>query len=99
MLEMQIVHLLKLPSGETALIDTGDVKTSEKVVNFLKEQDLKQEDGKGVIDYIIITHGHSDHIGGLASILDNFKVKKVYMPDIAIMKDWYSNVKVTTGKC
>ena len=38
---------IKLPSGETALIDTGDVKTSEKVVDFLKEQDLKQEDGKG----------------------------------------------------
>jgi len=86
---------IKLPSGETALIDTGYTKTSEKVVNFLNEQDLKKEDGKGVIDYIIITHGHSDHIGGLATILDNFKVKKVYMPNIAKMKDWYSNVKVT----
>jgi len=88
-------EFIKLPSGKTALIDTGTEQTSKSVVNFLKEQDLKQEDGKGVIDYIIITHGHSDHIGGLASILDNFKVKKVYMPDIAIMKDWYSDVKVT----
>lgn len=87
---------IKLPDGETALIDTGDVKTSDKVINFLKEQDLKKENGQSVIDYIIITHGHSDHIGGLASILDNFKVKKVYMPDIAKMKDWYSNVEVTT---
>ena len=87
---------IKLPSGETALIDTGTEQTSEKVVNFLKDQDLKQEDGKGVIDYIIITHGHSDHIGGLATILNNFKVKKVYIPDIAKMKDWYSNVKVTS---
>ena len=87
---------IKLPSGETVLIDTGTQQTSEKVVNFLKEQDLKKKDGKQVIDYIIITHGHSDHIGGLASILDNFNVKKVYMPDIAIMKDWYSDIKVTT---
>ena len=86
---------IKLPSGETALIDTGTEQSSEKVVTFLKAQDLKQEDGKGVIDYIVITHGHSDHIGGLASILDNFNVKKVYMPEIAEMKDWYSDVKVT----
>ena len=86
---------IKLPSGETALIDTGTEQSSEKVVGFLKEQDLKQEDEKGVIDYIIITHGHSDHIGGLPAILNNFKVKKVYMPDIAEVKDWYSNVNVT----
>ncbi|BCZ49049.1 hypothetical protein psyc5s11_51160 [Clostridium gelidum] len=89
-------EFIKLPSGETVLIDTGEAKTSQEVADFLKGQDLKQEDGKGVIDYIVITHGHSDHIGGLASILDKFKVKKVYMPDIAIMKDWYSDVKVTS---
>jgi competence protein ComEC len=87
---------IKLPSGETALIDTGTPETAQKVIDFLNKQDLKKEDNKGVVDYVIITHAHSDHIGGLASILDNFKVKKVYMPDIAIMKDWYSNAKVTT---
>lgn len=88
---------IKLPSGETALIDTGTPGTSEKLINFLNEQDLREEDGKKVIDYIIITHAHSDHIGGLASVLDNFKVKKVYMPDIAVMKDWYSKVTPTVN--
>ncbi|EKQ50555.1 MULTISPECIES: MBL fold metallo-hydrolase [unclassified Clostridium] len=86
---------IKLPNGETALIDTGTPETSRQVVNFLKNQKLKEEDGKGIIDYIVITHGHSDHIGGLASILENFKVKKVYMPDNAKMKDWYSYITVT----
>lgn len=86
---------IKLPNGETALIDTGTPETSQKVIDFLKSQNLKEENGIGVIDYIIITHGHSDHIGGLASVLENFKVKKVYMPDIAKMKDWYSSIEVT----
>lgn len=86
---------IKLPSGDTVLIDTGDVKTSKEVVSFLKDQDLKKEDGKEVIDYIVITHGHSDHIGGLATILENFEVKKVYIPENAKMKDWYSDIEVT----
>lgn len=86
---------IKLPDGETALIDTGTEKSSNELVTFLNSQALKQEDGKGVIDYVIISHAHSDHIGGLAAVLSNFKVGKVYMPDIAEMKNWYSGVKVT----
>ncbi len=86
---------VKLPDGETALIDTGLEETSDKLVSFLKSQDLKQEDGEGVIDYVIISHAHSDHIGGLSAVLSNFKVGKVYMPDIAKMKNWYSGIKDT----
>lgn len=88
-------EFIKLPSGETVLIDTGTPETSKKVIDFLKEQNLKQEDNKGVIDYVVITHGHSDHIGGLTSVLENFKVNKVYIPEIAKMKDWYSSVPKT----
>lgn len=86
---------VKLPSGETALIDTGDVKTKEELVSFLNNQDLKKKDGKKYIDYVILTHGHSDHIGGLAAVLDEFEVGKIYIPSNAVMKDWHSNLKVS----
>ena len=86
---------IKLPNGETALIDTGDVYTSSKLVSFLKEQDLKSKNGKPLIDYVIITHPHSDHIGGLTAVLDNFQVKKIYMPKIAEIKDWYCGIDLT----
>jgi competence protein ComEC len=86
---------IKLPNGETALIDTGDVNNSSKVVSFLKEQDLKSKNGKPLIDYVILTHPHSDHMGGLTAVLDNFQVKKVYLPKITETEDWYAGMDLT----
>ncbi|EKQ50899.1 MULTISPECIES: MBL fold metallo-hydrolase [unclassified Clostridium] len=86
---------IKLPNGEKVLIDTGDFNNSAKVVSFLKEQDLKNDDGKPLIDYVILTHPHGDHMGGLITILDNFKVKKVYLPNIPETKDWYAGMDLT----
>jgi glyoxylase-like metal-dependent hydrolase (beta-lactamase superfamily II) len=49
-----------------ALVDTGYPGSEEKIVAALAEQGLRPSD----IRVIVITHGHGDHIGGLAALAE-----------------------------
>ena len=60
----------------SVLIDSGDLETSAKVVNYLNAQNITR------LDYLIVTHPHSDHIGAMAELIDNFSVEEVIMPKI-----------------
>jgi len=66
--------LVKLPDGKVMLIDGGSAMYSEKVVNFLKSENVSY------IDYLIASHADSDHIGSLVSVLENFDVKHIFRP-------------------
>lgn len=56
------------------MIDAGDVDSFDKIDAYL--QNLHVE----TIDYLILTHAHSDHIGSADDVLKNYKVKNVIMP-------------------
>ncbi len=58
--------------GMCGLIDTGE--ENARVGELL----LKQ--GVGKLDFVILTHGHSDHTGGLENILKTQIVKQIIMP-------------------
>lgn len=66
---------IQFPNGETSLIDAGPKVSSDIIVNYLKEMKVEK------IDYIIATHPHEDHIGGLPEVIKNFEIGKIYMPD------------------
>ena len=57
------------------LIDGGNNADGELVVDYLKEQNVDK------LKYVIGTHPHEDHIGGLDNVIDNFDVEKVIMPN------------------
>lgn len=57
---------------QTIMIDTGDIDERDRLVQLLKERDIK------TIDKLIITHPHADHIGGAYALFKNFQVKEVY---------------------
>ncbi|MCF6465892.1 ComEC/Rec2 family competence protein [Clostridium sp. Cult2] len=66
---------IQFPNGETSLIDGGSRQYGERVVNYIKDLGIEK------IDYLIGTHPHEDHIGGLPEVVRNFKIGKVYMPN------------------
>ena len=63
--------------GQTLLIDAGENEMGDRVVSYLKEQ------GVTSLDYVIGSHPHSDHIGGLDVVIDAMKVDKVILPAVS----------------
>ena len=65
-----------LPSGEILMIDAGDNGNESKIFDFLNDRGIDK------IDYLIATHPHSDHIGGIPEIITKYEVSEFYMPDV-----------------
>ena len=59
---------IQFPNGDTSLIDGGTRNNGEKVVKYLKDLKIDR------IDYLIATHPHEDHIGGLPDVIRNFDI-------------------------
>lgn len=66
---------IELGNGQTMLIDAGNPEDGENIVEYIN--DLQYAD----IDYVVATHPHDDHIGGMAEVLEAFPVEKMYMPN------------------
>ena len=66
---------IELPNNETMLIDAGEYMYSSGVQNYIKKL------GYSKINYIVGTHPHSDHVGGLSDIIKNFDFDKIYLPN------------------
>ena len=65
---------IELGNGQTMLIDAGRSGNASTIVNYIKG--LQYEN----IDYVVASHPHDDHIGGMATVLDSFNIGKMYMP-------------------
>jgi competence protein ComEC len=83
------------PDGETMLIDAGGFPGAERMVRkpqldigedvvspYLWSRRIRH------LDYTVLTHGHSDHMGGLAAILDNFRPRALWIGAEPATNQW-----------
>ncbi len=61
-------------NGEYLLIDAGENGHETEVLNYLRSMGIEK------LDYIIATHQHSDHIGGLPEVLEEYECDNIIMP-------------------
>ncbi len=83
----QADSILITNNDSSMLIDAGNNEDGEDVVNFIKEK------GITTLDYVVGTHPHEDHIGGLDDVINSdLEIGKVYMPEIETTTKTFEDV-------
>ena len=78
---------VSFPNGQTMLVDGGGLSGSEWIKGMRSAPDVGEEVvspylwslGIKRLDVVALTHAHEDHLGGLASVLDNFHVGELWV--------------------
>jgi beta-lactamase superfamily II metal-dependent hydrolase len=95
------VHFIDVGQGDsillehgddTMLIDSGEIGKGDDVATFVKSEGIKS------LDYVVATHPHSDHIGGMSVILNDFPIMHFVDSGYAYSSKTYENMLTTIDK-
>lgn len=82
----QADSILIKSDDEYMLIDAGNNEDGEKLVKYLSNLGIEK------FKYVVGTHAHEDHIGGMDDIIDNFDIETFYMPDVITTTKTFESV-------
>lgn len=71
--------------GKYLLIDAGPKDAGPAVKKFLKKMNITH------LDYVIATHPHEDHIGGLLTVLNEVTIGHIYVCPMSYTTNTYKN--------
>lgn len=78
--------ILIMNNGHNMLVDAGNDEDGKKLVSYFKNLGIES------FDYLVGTHPHEDHIGGMDDIIGNFDIKMYLMPDKLSTSKTFENV-------
>lgn len=104
--EILKLHMIDCGQGDSflfeqneqyGLIDCGTRSTGKNVVDYLHNHGITE------LQFIVGTHPHDDHMGGMETILNSTKCNQIYMPKIEkgqVTTNWYMSLmsKIKTNK-
>ena len=88
-------------NNKNLLIDSGTTDSRKKLIKYLKNNNIKR------LDYVVATHPHEDHIGGMASIIKTFDIGEFYAPKATASSEAFvdmvialrnKNIKINVAK-
>ena len=62
--------------GHNILIDAGEERAAKSIIEVLEEKNIEK------LDMVVVSHNDADHIGGMTTILNNYKVKNFLTYDV-----------------
>ncbi len=68
---------IELPDGKCMLIDASISEYGDRIVDAIRALSYDR------IDYVVATHPHADHIGGMEQVLKSFEIGCIYLPDVS----------------
>jgi competence protein ComEC len=80
-------------NGKNMLIDAGNRGDGDKVVSYLKAHGVES------LDYVVATHPHEDHIGGMSEVIKKIPIENFYAPrKTAATKTFEDMINALDGK-